>query len=65
LVEIKAYVDDQARAKINQCPESVKLITYGEIEMYIEYAKKKNSDLTKLYEGVNPASSRGLSDKQV
>jgi hypothetical protein len=65
LIEIKAYVDDCARAKLAQCSKPVRLITYGEIEQYINYAKIKSEDLTKLYEGANQASGVGLSDKQL
>jgi len=51
LVEIKAYVNEQAKTKLQQCSEPIDLITYGTIEPYLEYARQKcgSSDLTQLY----------------
>ena len=51
LVEIKAYISEQAQAKLAQCPEQIELITYGTIEPYLEYAQQKcgSPDITRLY----------------
>lgn len=55
LVEVKGYLSEDAKRKIEQCPEKVSLIAQKEIVPYLEYAIQKCNceDITVLYSKIS------------
>lgn len=52
-IEIKGYLDNKNKEKINQFPHSLKIIMKEEIKKYLKYATDKyGNDLTVLYTNV-------------